>query len=199
MRYADDFVACFTHEADAKRFQAALVERLAQFALTLEPSKTRLLCFGSQSRRHGARLGLKRAPTFNFLGFTHYVGRSRRGRFVVGRKTQRERIVTKLKGVSERLSRLRVQGGRAMMQYARQHLQGHMAYYGVSGNSRSLRQYVYRISRLLYKWLNRRSQRRSINWSRFSNVLKAWLPPTRIQHNFYPTPLWMTPTGSRMV
>ena len=199
VRYADDFVACFTHEADAKRFQGALAERLSQFALKLEPSKTKLLCFGSQAKRHCAELGLKRSPTFNFLGFTHYVGRSRRGRFVVGRKTQRERIAKKLKLLGERLSRLRVQGGRAMMQYAWQHLQGHMAYYAVSGNSRSLRQYVYCLSRLLHKWLNRRSQRRSINWSRFSSALKAWLPLIRIQHHLYPTPRWMTPAGSRMV
>ncbi len=199
VRYADDFVACFTHEADARRFQAALADRLAQCALALEPAKTRLLCFGSQARRQGTRLGLKRPATFNFLGFTHYVGRSRRGRFVVGRKTQRERIAQKLKAVSDRLARLRVQGARAMLEFVQKHLQGHLAYYGVSGNSRSLRHYVYRLSRVWYKWLNRRSQRRSISWARFRDVLVANLPRVRIQHNLYPTPPWMTLPGSRMV
>ena len=89
----------------------------------------------------GRHQGLAKPPTFNFLGFTHYIGRSRRGSFVVGRKTQRERMAKKLKAFGERLKRLRSAGGKAMMLYARQHLRGHLAYYAVSGNSRSLRQY----------------------------------------------------------
>jgi RNA-directed DNA polymerase len=199
VRYADDFVACFTHEEDAQRFRQALTERLAEFALEVEPSKTRLLCFGSQSKRLCAQHGQKRSPTFDFLGFTHYVGRSRRNRFVVGRKTQGSRMAIKLKEVGARLAQLRHRGGRAMMDYAQRHLQGHLAYYGISGNSRSLRAYVYCVSRVLFKWLNRRSQRRSLNWARFSDALRGWLPPVRIQHQLYPSPSWMTQTGSRMV
>jgi len=142
---------------------------------------------------------VKRPPTFNFLGFTHYVGKSRKGRFVLGRKSQRERIVKKLKEVGDRLSALRIEGGQAMMDYARRHLLGHVGYYAVSGNIRQVRTYAYRISRLLFKWLNRRSQRRSVSWDRFSEVLSGWMPSLRIQHNLYPKPLWMTQTGSRMV
>lgn len=191
VRYADDSVACFTHEEDARRFHEELPVRLGAFALETEPSKTALLCFGSQAHAPCERLGLKRPATFDFLGFTHYVGRSRSGRFVVGRKTQARRASKKLKEVGERLARLRTAGGKAMMDYAKRHLQGHIAYYGVSGNSRSLRAYVYHVGRLLFKWLNRRSQRRRINWVRFSRVLKSWLPPVRILHNLYPAPLWM--------
>ena len=76
-----------------------------------------------------------------------------------------------------------------MMDYAHRHLQGHLGYYAVSGNSRSLRAYVYCVSRLLFKWLNRRSQKRSTNWERFSKVLKGWLPKVRILHNLYPSPM----------
>ncbi len=199
VRYADDFVACFTHEEDAVRFREALTERLAAFALEVEPSKTALLRFGSYAKRQCAKLGEKRPPTFDFLGFTHYVTESRRKRFLVGRKTQGSRVSRKLKEVSVRLAKLRTSGGRVMMDYAKRHLQGHIAYFGVSGNSRSLKAYVYRVSRILFKWLNRRSQRRSVNWARFGEVLKTWLPPVRIQHNLYPSPLWMTQTGSRMV
>jgi RNA-directed DNA polymerase len=198
VRYADDFVACFTHEADARRFQTGLAERLAQFALEIEPSKTKLLCFGGRAEQLCARQGLGKPMTFNFLGFTHYVGRTRRGGFTVGHKTQRERFSKKLKEVGERLAQLRTQGGKTMMLYLKRHLQGHLAYYGVSGNMRSLRNYVYRVSRLLFKWLNRRSQRSSVNWARFNSVLKDWLPPVRIQRNLYPT-LWKTQAGSRMV
>jgi group II intron reverse transcriptase/maturase len=199
VRYADDFVACFTYEEDARGFQEGLIERLGQFALEVEPSKTALLCFGSEAKCLGERLGRKRPATFNFLGFTHYVGRSRSQRFVVGRKTQASRVSRKLKEVGVRLGQLRMRGGREMMDYAKRHLQGHLAYYGVSGNSRSLRAYVYCLCRLLFKWLNRRSQRKSIDWARFSRVLKRGLPPVRIVHNLYPTPLWMTQAGSRMV
>ncbi len=186
IRYADDFVACFTHEEDAKRFSAALIERLAEFALEVEPSKTALLRFGSYAKRQCVKLGLGRPPTFDFLGFTHYVTRSRSKRFMVGRKTQGSRISRKLKEVGVRLAKLRTSGGRAMMDYAKRHLQGHIAYFGVSGNSRSLKTYVYRVSRVLFKWLNRRSQRKSVNWARFGEVLKTWLPPVRIKHNLYP-------------
>lgn len=79
-----------------------------------------------------------------------------------------------------------------MMLYAKRHLNGHLAYYAVSGNIRQIRKYAYLISRLLFKWLNRRSQRRSFNWAKFSKILKEWMPFLRIQHNLYPKPLWMT-------
>ncbi len=142
-----------------------------------------MLCFGTRAARLCGQQGLGKPPTFNFLGFTHDVGHSRRGRFVVGRKTQRERFAKKLKAFGAQLARLRTSGGRAMMQYAVRHLRGHLAYYGVSGNSRSLRQYFCRASRLLLKWLNRRSQRRSIPCERFGEVLRSVLPAVRIMHN----------------
>ncbi|KFB75331.1 group II intron reverse transcriptase/maturase [Candidatus Accumulibacter cognatus] len=192
IRYADDFVACFTHEEDARRFMDELTERLAVFGLEVEPSKTGLLRFGSRAASDCQKDGSKRPSTFDFLGFTHYVGKSRRGRFVLGRRSQRTRIAKKLKEVSDRLSALRVKGGRAMMDYAKRHLRGHLAYYAVSGNARSIRTYAYRISRLLFKRLNQRSQRRSVAWDRFGKILSGWMPSLRIQHNLYPKPLWMT-------
>jgi hypothetical protein len=127
-----------------------------------------------------------------------YVGRSRSGRFVVGRKTQGERIRKKLKALSGRLAALRTLGGKAMLEYVRRHLQGHLQYFGVSGNFRSLKQYVYHVARRLYKWLNRRSQRRSVAWNRFHQVVVLQLPRPRIIHDLYPTLPWMTQTGSRM-
>lgn len=192
VRYADDFVACFTSEVDARQFMDEMTERLAVFGLEVEPSKTCLLRFGSRAASDCLKDGSNRPPTFNFLGFTHYVGKSRNGRFVLGRKSQRERIAKNLKEVSDRLSALRVEGGRAMMDYAKRHLQGHVAYYAVSGNARQVHTYAYRISRLMFKWLNRRSQRRSVTWERFSKVLSGWTPSLRIRHNLYPKPLWMT-------
>ncbi len=185
-------VACFTHESEARRFMMEMTERLANFGLEVEPSKTALLRFGNRAAKECRQDGVKRPATFNFLGFTHYVGISRKGRFVVGRRTQRERIAKKLKEVSRRLAALRTQGGKAMMLYAKRHLSGHGAYYAVSGNARQIGNYAYLISRLLFKWLNRRSQRRSINWVKFSKVLRGWMPSLTIRHNLYPKPLWMT-------
>jgi len=192
VRYADDYVACFSHESDAKRFMVEMTERLAKFGLEIETSKTALLRFGNRAAKECRLDGVKRPATFNFLGFTHYVGKSLKGRFVVGRKAQRERIAKKLKEVNLRLAALRTQGGKAMMLYAKRHLMGHVAYYAVSGNIRQIRKYAYLISRLLFKWLNRRSQRRSFNWDKFSKILNEWMPSLRIQHNLYPKPLWMT-------
>ncbi len=198
IRYADDYVACFEQEADARRFLMAMTERLVQFDLEVEPSKTAILRFGRQAL--GRTASQSQAPrTFSFLGFTHYMGRSRRGRFVVGRKTDAKRVRRKLKQLSAHLRRMRTQGGQAMVAYLRRHLRGHIQYYGVSGNSRGVAGYVYFATGLLFKWLNRRSQRRSLTWKRFGVVIRPRLPVARIVHDLYPMPSWMTQTGSRMV
>jgi group II intron reverse transcriptase/maturase len=198
VRYADDFIACFQHEDDAKRFLTDLIERLKAFELEVEPSKTALLRFGSQAQANCHRDDLKRPKTFTFLGLTHYVGRSRKGKFIVGRKTERKRFGKKLKALNQRLRTLRVKGGKAMMRYYRQHLTGHINYYGVSGNSDSVKRYVYHAAHYLHKWLNRRSQKRSINWERLMVILRQY-PQPRIVHNLYVMPMWKTQTGSRMV
>ena len=198
VRFADDYLACFQCEEDAKRFLLEMKLRLAEFDLEVEPSKTMLLRFGSTAQRNCHKDGLNKPKTFNFLGFTHHVAKSRKGHFVLGRRTQRKRFQNKLKGLSKRLRELRVEGGKAMMSYFMQHLDGHIQYYGVSGNYGSVKRYVYYAENYLYKWLNRRSQRRSISWDRFMIVLKAY-PKARIVHRLYPKPLWMTQAGSRMV
>ena len=200
VRYADDFIACFQCENDAGRFVEELRKRLADFELEVEPSKTAVLRFGSAAVHHCKRDGLHRPQTFSFLGFTHYVSRSRRGRFLVGRRTEGKRFRKKLKELDQRLRKLRGHGGKAMMEYYRQHLVGHIRYYGVSGNYKQLQEYVHQGSCLLFKWLNRRSQRGSVTWKRFNDVLQGGLcPRIHIVHHLYPKPRWMTPTGSRMV
>jgi RNA-directed DNA polymerase len=101
--------------------------------------------------------------------------------------------------LNQRLRALRVEGGKAMMDYCQDHVRGHIQYYGVSGNIRWVTSYVYFAGKLLFKWLNRCSQRCSVPWERFSAILKRRLPRARVVHNLYPTPLWRTQTGSRMV
>jgi hypothetical protein len=175
-----------------------MVERLAQFDLEVEPSKTVILRFGSTVLRNGP--GSRGDPrTFSFLGFTHYAGRSRKGRFVVGRKSDGKRKRKKLKALNAKLSAMRGQGGKAMIAYLQRHLRGHIQYYGVSGNSRGVAGYIYFATAYLYKWLNRRSQRRSLTWKRFAQAVRPLLPTARIVHDLYPVPKWKAQAGSRMV
>jgi RNA-directed DNA polymerase len=143
--------------------------------------------------------GRCRPETFNFLGFMHFVGHSRKGRFVVGHKTEGKRFRKKLKGLNQRLRALRVAGGKAMLEYFQHPIRGHIQYYGVSGNIRWVTSYVYFATKLLFKWLNRRSQRRSIYWVHLKELIKQWLPRIRIVHHLYPTPLYRAQIGSRMV
>lgn len=187
VRYCDDFVACFEWKEDAERYMSVLKERLAKFKLEVEPSKTRLLRFGDQAARKCKEEGLARPEVFSFLGFTHFIGRSRRGNFLVGRRTEGKRVRRKLQELNIKLAKLRSEGGQVMQDFARRHALGHLQYYGVSGNYEGVKTYIYLIGVLLHKWLNRRSQRKSLTWERFNAIVKEkrMLPKPRIVHNLY--------------
>jgi RNA-directed DNA polymerase len=181
VRYADDFIGCFEFEADAQAFERFLKERLGQFALEVEPTKTALIRFGDLAPALCKRDGDRRPRTFNFLGFTHYIA-IKRGQAKLGRKTQRERVRKSLKALGARLKALRIEGTRAMQEYVRLHLRGHIQYFGVSGNLKGVNTYVFRVERLLYKWINRRSHRRSFYWPRYRDWIRSWFPRPRIAH-----------------
>lgn len=193
IRYADDFVVCFEKQDDAVRFHAELVTRLGQFGLEVEPSKTKIVRFGRFAQQHCHRDNRKRPETFTFLGLTHYVAKSQTGQFVVGRRTDAKRMRRQLHGLKERLKSLRANGGRTMLDYVRLHLRGYEQYYGVSGNSGPLRAYFRQAAKLLFKWLNRRSQRKSLTWARFLQLWKDGyiIPKAQIVHNLYPAPTRM--------
>jgi RNA-directed DNA polymerase len=189
VRFADDFVACFEFEADARAFEPALKERLQNFGLEIEPTKTALLRFGDLAPILCERDGLKRPRTFSFLGFTHYlrIFRSSKGTFssgnvVLRRKTESVRIRRTLADFGRRLKSMRTAGARAMQMFTLRHWQGHLQYFGISGNSRSVSSYAYHVRRLLFKWLNRRSQRRSFDWEHFAAWLDTWMPRPGIVH-----------------
>jgi group II intron reverse transcriptase/maturase len=143
VRYADDYLACFEYEEDAERYLREMRERLAAFDLEIEPSKTACLRFGDKAGRDRDKDDEGTPKTFRFLGFTHFMGKTRRGRFLVGRKTDKKRFGKKLKMVAEKLRDLRIKGGKAMVEYVVRHLRGHMQYYGVSGNLPTLKEYFY--------------------------------------------------------
>jgi RNA-directed DNA polymerase len=183
VRFADDFVACFEFEDDARAFERSLKDRLRSFGLEVEPTKTALIRFGDLAPIFCKRDGLTRPSTFSFLGFTHYLRVWRNGRITLRRKTEAARVRRKLTELGRRLKSMRTDGARAMQRYTLQHWQGHLQYFGVRGNSRSLGSYVFHVTRLLFKWINRRSQRRSFNWERFYAWTSTWMPRPRIVHS----------------
>ncbi len=186
VRYADDFVCLIQHQEEAQHVATELRERFAQFDLQLHPEKTRVMSFGRYEREN-ARRQKRRAHTFDFLGFTHFCGRSRRGKFIVGRRTSRKKFRTRCQELNQWLKSIRNRlPVKEWWPILVAKLRGHYQYYGVSGNMPSLKRYYQVANRLALKWLNRRSQRRSFSWERFHQYLKHYpLPTPRIVHDLY--------------
>ena len=185
VRYADDFLVLVQYRDSAERIEKVLRQRLAKFGLTLHPSKTRTISFGRYERERAKRQ--KRTPhTFTFLGFTHYCGTSRKGRFLLGRKTARKRFAEACRKLAHWLKEVRALPMKLWWPVLASKLRGHYQYYGVSGNGRRIWTFDYRVKRLLHKWLNRRSQCKSFTWTQFNDYLRRYpLPRPCIVHRFY--------------
>ena len=186
VRYADDFVCMVRYQEDARDIEQLLRDRFAKFGLELHPDKTRTLSFGKFERENAKRQGRK-ANTFDFLGFTHYSGQSRKGNFIVGLKTSRKKFRRKIAEMNDWLRKIRNhKKAKEWWPTLIAKLRGHYQYYGVSGNMRSLNRFYTLTVRLTRKWLNRRSQRMRFYWKGFIEYLKHYpLPRPRITHNFY--------------
>ena len=182
VRYADDIVIGFESPADAKRFHQDFRTRLAQFSLTLHPEKTRLLEFGRFTATNRARRGEGKPETFNFLGFTHICGRSRRGDFQLKRKSRRDRMMTKLKEIKDELRQRMHQSIPTMGKWLGQVVSGYFAYHAVPSNSRSLGAFRHHVTDLWRRTLRRRSQRDATTWSRMTEIADSYLPIPRILH-----------------
>lgn len=184
VRYADDFVVGFTHQADGVRFLNELRERVAKFGLELHPDKTRLIEFGRSADDDRRGRGQGKPATFDFLGFTHYCGKTRRGTFVVKRKTSKSRFQTKLKQVRKHLRRHLDWSVPRMGAYLGAVVRGHANYYGVPFNYQAIARFRRAIGRM-WKWvLERRSQRTTIRWDRMARLIERWLPRARICHPY---------------
>lgn len=178
VRYADDGVFGFERRDDAERVLAVLGKRMERFGLTLHPDKTRLLCFRRPSRSRGSG---KSPTTFDFLGFTWYWKRSRNGRWIVACKTRRERLKRAIRAVYEWCRDHRHQEVRQQHATLVRKVQGHINYFGVNGNIRSLRRFLRRVQQSWFKWLTRRSQRARLTWERYLDLLRDLpLPRARI-------------------
>lgn len=174
IRFADDFVACFQHQSDAALYLAELVKRLALFHLEIEPSKTKLLAFGRFAQEKARSQGRK-VETFDFLGFTHYCGKTRNGYFKVKRRTSRKKFTYKLKEFNQWLKKNRSYlKKREILKIAKLKWIGHLNYYSITDNSERCAAFGRQMVRLLFKWLNRQSQRRSYTWKQFYEMLH-WL------------------------
>jgi RNA-directed DNA polymerase len=186
IRFCDDFIVVFEHEGDAETFVKAMPERLAKFGMKIKDTKSSVVKFGRQAWEE-ASWGGSKAGTFDFLGFTHFCETTRSKKFKVGRKTSSKRLCKKLKALNLWMKSVRSQVPlKEWWPVLRSKLRGHFQYYGVSGNMRELHAYYGRAIRLAYKWVNRRSQKRSYTWPSFKKYLE-WnpLPTPRIHHNLY--------------
>ena len=187
VRYADDFVIGFETEADAKACLEALTDRLQQFGLTLHPQKTRLIEFGRASAARRKREGRGRCETFDFLGFTHICGKTRKNkRFVLWRRTMAKRLSRTLAAIKVQLRRRRHDSVGTTGRWLTSVIRGWLQYHAVPDNRRRLDQFVGETARLWLRQLRRRSQRgrAAWPWSRMKRLVARYLPQPKILHPY---------------
>jgi group II intron reverse transcriptase/maturase len=184
VRYADDFVVGFQHRSEAEQFQATLVDRFRKFSLELHADKTRLIEFGRYAAERRALRGVGKPETFNFLGFTHICGKTRKGRFVVIRRPMRKRMAAKLKEINLELKRRRHAAIPDTGRWLQAVVRGWYQYYAVPLTYHSLVAFRRRVAWLWYRTLRRRSQRCRLIWKDMFLLIERWLPRPRILHPY---------------
>lgn len=192
VRYCDDFLIFVQRKSDGEKVMIALRERLAKFGLTLSEEKTRLIEFGRFAKETARRRG-ERPATFDFLGFTHYCDKTRNGHFKVGRRTSAKKYRMKMKAMSQWLKTVRnMLPLKEIWPQLRVKLIGHYRYYGISGNYARIASYHQDTIVCAFKWLNRRSQKKSFTWERFRRYMERYpVPKPRIYRDPYrPTLTW---------
>lgn len=184
--YADDFVVCFQHRSEAKIFYEHLKKRMAFFGLEMEESKTRLINFGRFATINRRDKGEGKPETFTFLGFTHYCSTGRNGQFRVKRKTSKKKFAKKCRELNITIRDMRVWRLADIIRKLNQILVGYYHYYGITDNSRSLELMYHHVRRMLFYWLNRRSNRKSYSWEGFNDMMKNFpLAKPKIYVNLY--------------
>src|SRR4051812_5056707 len=182
VRYADDIVVGFEHEADAQRFRDAMRARLEAFALTLHPDKTRLIAFGHFAADRRAQRGLGQPETFCFLRFTHICGRSRRGTFQLQRNSRTDRMRATLRRVKDALRRRMHQPIPVQGRWLTHVVRGYFAYHAVPTNRRAVMAFRHHLTDLWRRTLRRRSQKDRFTWARMAKLADAWLPRPHLLH-----------------
>ena len=182
VRWADDFIVGFQYRSDAEQFVEELRHRLAEFSLELHPEKTRLLRFGRYAEEQQRRRGLGRPETFDFLGFTHICGRTKKGKFLVRRRTNRRRLRDRLRALKQELMRRRHLSIPEQGRWLRSVVMGYFAYHGVPTNVQALQAFRTQVERHWLRALRRRSQRAKVPWERMRRLSARYLPPPRVLH-----------------
>ena len=182
VRFADDIVVGFEHETDARRFWEAMRERVEEFSLSLHPDKTRLIEFGryAADRRKSRRLG--KPETFKFLGFVLICGKSRRGKFLVHRKSRRDRMRAKLAEVKKELRKRMHQPIPEQGRWLAQVVRGYFAYHAVPTNGLRISAFRHHVIKYWLRTLRRRSQKDHCTWDRITRLADAFLPQPRTLH-----------------
>ena len=181
-RYADDAIICCQSDKDALRIREALAKRLEKYKLQLNEEKTKLVPFDKRL----ALLGIKQG-TFDFLGFTFYWGKAQSGRIVPKLKTKAKTMRAKLNKVTEWIKQNKDRKPlKELWKTFRAKLRGHVNYYGVSHNAENVSKFLYESKKIVFKWLNRRSQRKSFTWKEYTQYIEAYpLPTVKIVHRFF--------------
>src|SRR5450830_31676 len=182
VRYADDFIVGFQHEADARRFLDTMRERLQEFALSLHPEKTRLIEFGRLAAENRKRHGLGKPETFTFLGFTFICSKTRRGKFQIKRKSRRDRMRVKLRAIKQELRRRMHQPIPQQGRWLKQVVTGYFNYHAVPTNGPTLTAFLFHVTNLWRRTLRRRSQKDWTTKERTARLANDWLPKPRILH-----------------
>ena len=177
INYADDMIICFQYENEAKKIYELMKIRLKQAGLEFAEDKTRLIEFGRFAMERRNKRGLGKTETFDFLGFTHYCGKSKNGKFRVKRKTCKKKFKQKVQEYKMWIKQNRNGQLKNIIITTKKKLTGHYNYYGITDNIDSIRKYHYCINKLLFKWLNRRSQRKSYTPEQFKQMLKVFELP----------------------
>ncbi len=184
VRYADDALVGFEFKDDAERFWAELRERMQKFQLELHPEKTRLIEFGRLAAANRKRAGLGKPETFDFLGFKHICGKTRKGRFMVLRQTIRKRMQATLQRVKIELRQRMHDPVPEVGKWLKSVVSGHIRYFGVPGNRYALAHFRFTVSHLWHHALERRSQKGRVQWERMQRLIRRWLPPAHICHPY---------------
>ena len=181
VRYADDSIFCFQYEEDARKFYRSLIERLKKFSLNVAEDKTKIIELKKNDNDDD-----KGDNSFDFLGFTHYVGKDKNGRKRVKRKTSKKKYKASLLRCKEWMKNNRTLTTDTFMKTMKAKIQGHCNYYGITDNRRAVGNFIDKCRKFIFKWLNRRSQKKSFNWEKFVLFLKLYpLPKAKMHVNIF--------------
>ncbi|WP_223492167.1 group II intron reverse transcriptase/maturase [Sutcliffiella horikoshii] len=186
VRYADDFVCCFQVKEDAEHFYHSLVKRLRKFNLEVAEDKTKIIPFGKYAERNLKTTLFKKPPTFDFLGFTHYGSRGKTGEYLTKVKSSSKKMRAKLKECKEWLKANRNKDIHEVKKRLDRSLVGYYNYYCLTYNVRYVDNFLDKIKKLFFKWMNRRSQKKSFNWDKYNLFLKRFpFRKPKLKHSIF--------------